>query len=62
MLAAWAITFSDRSICFQEVWLKVDLKQISCDPLYCVVDWQHMDAFAVLHIWARLDAEMQADW
>lgn len=50
------ITFPDGSVGFQEVWLEIDLKQIPRDPFYRVINGQHMDTFAVFHIWARLDA------
>lgn len=50
------ITFPDRSVSFQEVGLEIDLKEIPCDPFYCVINWQHVDTFAIFHIWARLDA------
>lgn len=49
-------TFPDRSVSFQEVGLEIDLKQISRDPFYRVINWQHVDTFAVFHVWARLDA------
>lgn len=50
------ITFPDRSVSFQEVGLEIDLKQIPRDPFYRVINWQHVDTFAIFHIWARLDA------
>lgn len=50
------VTFPDGSVRFQEVWLEIDLKQIPCDSFYRVINWQHMDTFAIFHIWASLDA------
>lgn len=53
------VTFSDWPVCLQEVWLEVDLEQVPCDPFHGIINGQHVDAFAVLHIWTRLDAEMR---
>lgn len=56
---AWVITFSDGSVGFQEVGLEIDLKEVPCDPFHGVINGQHVDALAVLHIRTRLDAEKQ---
>ena len=51
------VTFVHRSIGVQEIGLQVNFKEVSCEPLYCVIDWQHMDPFSVFNIRAGLDAE-----
>jgi hypothetical protein len=51
------ISLADRSIGFQEVWLEVDLEQVSSDTLDSVVDWQDMDAFAILDIRASMERD-----
>ncbi|KAL0606150.1 hypothetical protein AAY473_022749 [Plecturocebus cupreus] len=52
-----ALTFPDGSISFQEVRLKVYLKEITSNAFHRVINGQHMDTFAILHIRAWLDAE-----
>lgn len=36
----------------QEVWLEVRIKQVAADALNGIIDWQHMDALAILDIGA----------
>mmetsp|Transcript_3985 Transcript_3985/g.6142 ORF Transcript_3985/g.6142 Transcript_3985/m.6142 type:complete len:299 (+) Transcript_3985:1820-2716(+) len=44
------ITLPDRTICFQEVGLQVDVEQVACEAFYRVVDRENMDTLAILDV------------
>lgn len=49
------LTFANGPVGLKEVWLEVDLKQVSSDPLYCVIYRKNVDPLSVLHIRTWLD-------
>lgn len=41
---------ADRPVRLQKVWLQESVKQIACQALNGIVDWQYVDTFAILDI------------
>jgi len=50
------LTLADGPVRLEEVWLQVDLKQVSSDSLYRVIEGKNMDPLSILHIGTWLDA------
>lgn len=56
MQTQWLVTFVNGPVCLQEVRLEEHLKEVPGQALHGVVDGQDVDPFAVLDVWAGVDA------
>lgn len=56
------VAFTYRTIGFEEIWLQVDLKNVSTQSLDRVIKGENVDAFPVLNVMAGLDVTQIAQF
>jgi hypothetical protein len=51
------VAFTNRSVCFKEIWLQVGFEEIASESFNSIVNGKNVDSLAKLDIWARVDAD-----